>query len=86
MLISMTDFFALCGGDSREVGQSEVEVVKAMAVYMGVPAGAIIPVVVNYTYGLLFCGWATFIPLVSALEKSTAAMHEWVGIIWYSLR
>lgn len=50
------------------------------------PEDAIIPVPVNYIYGPLYCGWQTFIPSVMALEKSTAVLHEWIGIFWYSLR
>jgi uncharacterized SAM-binding protein YcdF (DUF218 family) len=50
------------------------------------PADTIIPVPVDYTYGSLFCGPATFIPSAGALEESTAALHEWIGILWYWLR
>lgn len=136
---SDADLLVFCGGSSREEGKGEAEVMKAMAVYMGVPGDrilaetqsrntmqnaaclakllparrarriglvtsathmwraekvfrkqfpddTIIPVPVNYTCGPLLCGWKTFIPSVRALEKSTVALHEWIGILWYWVR
>jgi uncharacterized SAM-binding protein YcdF (DUF218 family) len=133
------DLIAFCGGRPRENSESEANVMKAMAVYMGVPedrilvetrshntsenvaclaellpAGkarriglvtsaahilrservfqrqfpedTIIPVPVNYIYDPMVWELKSFIPSVRALEESTAALHEWIGIIWYALR
>ena len=130
---------AFCGGRGRQEDQSEAEVMKAMAVYMGIPADriltetrsqntmenavfltdllpagqsrriglvtsathmlraervfrkqfsqdTIIPVPVNHTYDPLPCSLGIFIPSATALENSTVALHEWIGILWYSLR
>ena len=46
----------------------------------------IVPVPADYRYGPLWCGLWTFIPSASALEESTTALHEWIGLAWYSLR
>jgi len=136
---SNAGLLAFCGGPSRKDTESEAEVMKAMAVRMGVPANkilietqsrntrenaaglaellpagqrrriglvtsathmlrsekvfkkqfpndVIVPIPVNYTYAPFHCTPETFIPRATALVKSTVALHEWIGIIWYSLR
>jgi hypothetical protein len=45
-----------------------------------------VPVPVNHTYDLFVRFPDGFIPFVGALLKSTTALHEWIGIFWYSLR
>ncbi|MCU0916995.1 MAG: YdcF family protein [Planctomycetes bacterium] len=133
------ELIAFCGGRPRENSESEANVMKAMAVGMGVaegkilvetrsrttqenaacladllPAGkarriglvtsaahmlraekifrkqlpgdTIIPVPVDYIYDPMVWELKSFIPSVWALEESTVALHEWLGIIWYALR
>jgi uncharacterized SAM-binding protein YcdF (DUF218 family) len=50
------------------------------------PADTIIPVPVNYTYSHRIRYPNGLIPSVQALLDSTVALHEWIGILWYSLR
>lgn len=135
---SNAGLLAFCGGRSWKDTESEAEVMKAMAVRMGVPANkilietesrdtgenaaglaellpagqrrriglvtsathmlrsekvfkkqfpndVIVPIPVNYTYAPLHWTPGSFVPNVTALVKSTVALHEWIGIIWYSL-
>ncbi len=136
---SNAGLLAFCGGPSWKDTESEAEVMKAMAVRMGVPANkilietqsrntrenaarlaellaagqkrqiglvtsathmlrsekvfrkqfpndVIVPIPVNYTYAPFHWTPGSFIPSATALVKSTVALHEWIGIIWYSLR
>jgi uncharacterized SAM-binding protein YcdF (DUF218 family) len=50
------------------------------------PQDIIVPVPVNYTYNPMVWAPGTFIPSVTALHESTVALHEWIGILWYSLQ
>jgi len=50
------------------------------------PEDIIVPVPVNYTYSPMVWAPRSFIPSVTALHESTVALHEWIGILWYSLR
>jgi len=136
---SGADLLVFCGGDPGRQGDNESEVMKTMALHMGVPAekmlvdtqscnthqhapclaallpagsgrqiglvtsathmlraekvfrrhfadDIIVPVPADYRYGPLWRGIDTFIPSASALEESTTALHEWIGLAWYSLR
>ena len=136
---SGADLIAFCGGRPREDSESEANVMKAMAIYMGVPEDkivvetashntmenlaylaellptgktnrialvtsashmlrservfrkqfpghTIIPVPVNYLYDPMVWELKSFIPSVWALEESTVALHEWIGIAWYAVR
>ena len=46
----------------------------------------IVPIPVNYTYDPWDWTVENVIPSATALEESTVALHEWVGLLWYSLR
>jgi len=136
---SNAGLLAFCGGPTWKDAESEAELMKAMAVRMGVPANkilietesrdtrenaaglarllpakqgrriglvtsathmlrsdkvfrrqfpndVIVPIPVNYTYAPFDWTPETFVPRATALVKSTVALHEWIGIIWYSLR
>jgi uncharacterized SAM-binding protein YcdF (DUF218 family) len=50
------------------------------------PRDQIVPVPVYYTYD--FVGWSpeNLIPSSDSLEKSSIALHEWIGLAWYALR
>jgi uncharacterized SAM-binding protein YcdF (DUF218 family) len=50
------------------------------------PKDTIIPIPADYTYDPFVWAPNTFIPSAAALEESTVALHEWIGIVWYSLR
>ena len=50
------------------------------------PQGVIVPAPANYTYDPSVRFRDYIIPSAGALLKSTTALHEWIGILWYSLR
>ncbi|MFC1795267.1 YdcF family protein [Planctomycetota bacterium] len=136
---SNANLLGLCGGRSIGYPESDAEVMKAVAVYMGVPSEeiltetqskntmenavrlaallpegekrciglvtsaihmlraekvfrkqfseyTIVPIPTNYIYDKTVWSVKSAIPSVGALEKSTIALHEWIGILWYSLR
>lgn len=136
---SGADLIAFCGGHPRPDSESEANVMKEMAIALGVPedkilvetqsrntmenlaelagllpAGkarriglvtsaahmhrseqvcksqfpqdTIIPIPVNYLYDPMVWELKSFIPSVWALEESTVALHEWIGVVWYAVR
>jgi len=50
------------------------------------PGDTIIPIPVYYTYDPAATFLRNFVPTSGNLEKSTVALHEWIGLIWYKLR
>ena len=46
----------------------------------------IVPIPVNYIYSLPKLKPASFIPSAQALSQSTYALHEFIGILWFSIR
>jgi len=50
------------------------------------PEHVIVPIPTNYRYDQAAWSAKHAIPSVRAIEQSTVALHEWVGILWYSLR
>lgn len=50
------------------------------------PEGAIVPIPVNYVYSPLRYNVKSFIPSAGAFSNSTNVIHEWIGILWYSIR
>ena len=136
---SGADLIAFCGGHPRPDSQSEANVMKKMAMALGIPenkilaetqshntmenlahlaellpAGnarriglvtsaahmhrsekvcksqfpqdTIILIPVNYLYDPMVWELKSFIPSVWALEESTVALHEWIGVVWYAVR
>jgi len=136
---SHAGLLAFCGGPPRNGAESEAQIMKGMAVHLGVPeerilaettshttfenathlagllpAGqgrriglvtsavhmrrshriltgqfphdTIVPIPVYYTYDPT--GWSqdSLVPSAGNLEQSTMALHEWIGLLWYSLR
>jgi len=130
---------AFCGGAIGEGAESEAEIMKAMAMQLGVPedriltettsantmqnvtrlaellpAGSgrriglvtsathmlrsartftsqfpddtIVPVPVHHQYDPSPWRIRDLRPSVTALERSTAAIHEWIGLLWYAIR
>jgi uncharacterized SAM-binding protein YcdF (DUF218 family) len=49
------------------------------------PEDAIVPIPVNYIYSPFKYRVDNFIPSTEAMSKSYYALHEWIGIIWYSM-
>ena len=133
------EILAFCGGETRPGKECEAEIMKAIALQMGVPedkilmerestntmenatglaeilpgsAGRRIGLVTSATHMLR--SWRTFrgqfpndtivpipvyhrydpdpwrlqglAPSAAALEKSATALHEWIGLLWYSIR
>jgi len=50
------------------------------------PGDTIIPIPVYYTCKPGKFSIRDFVPSSGNLEKSTVALHEWIGILWYKLR
>ncbi|HEC03775.1 MAG TPA: YdcF family protein [Phycisphaerales bacterium] len=50
------------------------------------PEDTIVPVPVNYLYKPPRRHVKSIIPSVKALSESTCAVHEWIGLVWYSIR
>lgn len=49
------------------------------------PQDVVVPVLANYTYDPFVCFRDYIIPSAGALRKSTTALQEWIGLLWYSL-
>jgi uncharacterized SAM-binding protein YcdF (DUF218 family) len=136
---SHAPLLAFCGGPPRPGAQSEAQLMKSMALHLGVPeekivaeirshntfenlaylapllpAGrnrqiglvtsathmrrshevavrqfpddTIVPIPVHFTYDPT--GWSqeSIVPSARHLERSTVALHEWIGLLWYRLR
>ncbi|MBW7989780.1 MAG: YdcF family protein [Planctomycetes bacterium] len=50
------------------------------------PNDTIVPIPVNYIYSPDWDDPEGFVPSTSALSKSNYAIHEWIGIVYYSIR
>jgi len=50
------------------------------------PDHTIVPVPTNYLYDKTVWSVNQAIPSAGAFEQSTIAIHEWIGILWYSIR
>jgi uncharacterized SAM-binding protein YcdF (DUF218 family) len=50
------------------------------------PHDTIVPIPAYYAYEPT--GWSvrSFLPSAGNIERSTMALHEWIGLVWYSLR
>ena len=130
---------AFCGGEIREGKEREADIMKAMAMQLGVsedriltetnsrntmenasrlveqlagqsgrriglvttathmfrsartfrrqfPADTVVPIPVHHRYDPDPWRIKGLRPSVTALEESTAAIHEWIGLIWYAIR
>jgi len=76
-------------GTGRKIGlvTSATHMLRSQRVFRRqFPGDVIVAVPVNYTYDPMVWAPGTFIPSVTALQESTIALHEWFGILWYSLR
>ncbi|MHC4489373.1 MAG: YdcF family protein [Planctomycetota bacterium] len=50
------------------------------------PDDTIVPIPVNYIYSPYWYYSEGFVPSTSTLLKSNYAIHEWIGIVYYSIR
>ena len=50
------------------------------------PEDTIVPVPVGYRYKSQQSYFKTLIPNARALQTSTEAVHEWIGMLWYMIR
>jgi uncharacterized SAM-binding protein YcdF (DUF218 family) len=50
------------------------------------PDDTIVPIPVNYLYIPPECKITSIIPSAGELVTSTAAVHEWIGMVWYPIR
>lgn len=46
----------------------------------------IVPIPVGHIYSLRRYNLKSLIPSAGTLSTSSSALHEWIGIIWYSMR
>jgi len=49
------------------------------------PGDTIVPLPVYDAYGSA-TGWKHLVPTIGALDQSSKVVHEWVGLLWHSLR
>jgi len=136
---SGADAIAFCGGPPRSGAESEAEVMRAMALTLGVPEDrmvieatsrntmqnamnlaallpkaegrriglvtsathmmrskavfervfpqdSIVPIPVYFTYYPATRVQEKLTPMAIHLERTTVALHEWIGILWYAVR
>ena len=50
------------------------------------PNGTVVPIPVHHQYDADPWRIKNLRPSVKALEESTAAIHEWIGLLWYAVR
>jgi uncharacterized SAM-binding protein YcdF (DUF218 family) len=50
------------------------------------PDDIIVPIPVNYVYSPYWYDAEDFVPSVGTLSKSNAAIHEWIGLVYYLIR
>ena len=76
-------------GEGRRIGlvTSATHMLRAKWVFETVfPRDEIVPLPVYSKYNPADRIWTRFIPRVGHLDKSTMALHEWLGILWYAVR
>ncbi|MEN6427654.1 MAG: YdcF family protein [Phycisphaerales bacterium] len=76
-------------GEGRRIGvvTSAMHMMRSKRVFEQVfPQDTIVPLPVHFMYDP--APWITpkITPKVSHFEKSTMALHEWIGILWYAVR
>jgi uncharacterized SAM-binding protein YcdF (DUF218 family) len=79
----------LPAGEGRRIGlvTSATHMLRSKRVFERVfPHDTIVPMPVYFTYDPSGRTSAAITPTVGNLERSTIALHEWIGILWYALR
>jgi uncharacterized SAM-binding protein YcdF (DUF218 family) len=75
-------------GENRRIGlvTSAVHLSRAERAFRTCfPRDVIVPVPANYLR-ISEGGVKTIIPSAAHFERSTRALHEWIGILWYAVR
>jgi uncharacterized SAM-binding protein YcdF (DUF218 family) len=79
----------LPAGQGRRIGlvTSAIHMLRSHGVVARqFPQDTIVPIPVSYAYDPLDWRIKSFVPSAGNLEQSTIALHEWIGLPWYSLR
>ncbi len=79
----------LPAGQNRRIGlvTSAVHMRRAYSVFCRqFPHEIVVPIPVQATYDP--CGWdyRSLLPNANNMDRSTMALHEWIGLVWYKLR
>lgn len=75
--------------EGRRIGlvTSAIHMRRSLKVFAGqFPHDRIVPIPVYCTYDPIGWSQGSFVPSAGNLELSTIALHEWIGLLWYSLR
>lgn len=76
-------------GEGRRIGvvTSAMHMVRSKRVFEQVfPRDTIVPLPVHFLYNPAPWIAPKITPRVGHLDKSTTALHEWIGILWYAVR
>jgi uncharacterized SAM-binding protein YcdF (DUF218 family) len=76
-------------GEGRRIGvvTSATHMMRSVWVFERVfPRDTIVPMPVYFTYDPSRSFQGRIRPSVGNLEKTTVALHEWIGVLWYALR
>lgn len=76
-------------GEGRHIGlvTSATHMLRSKWVFERIfPRDTIVPMPVHFTYDPAGRTTEKITPMVGHLEKSTIALHEWLGILWYAVR
>lgn len=79
----------LPGGEGRRIGvvTSATHMMRSVQVFEGVfPRDTIVPLPVYFTYDPAPWSLEKITPRVGHLDRTTIALHEWIGIFWYAIR
>lgn len=79
----------LATGQGHRIGlvTSATHMLRAEKVFkQQFPQDTIVPIPVNYLCGPVIPESNTFVPSASDLKDSAVALHEWIGLLWHSLR
>lgn len=79
----------LPGQSPRRIGvvTTAVHTLRSVRVFESqFPDDVVVPVPVNYRYDPHPWWLENLKPRVSSLDESVAAIHEWIGLLWYAVR
>jgi uncharacterized SAM-binding protein YcdF (DUF218 family) len=79
----------LPAGQGRRIGlvTTAIHMRRSCGVFQNqFPGDTIIPIPVYYTYDPAGSFLGNFVPSSGNLEKSSVALHEWIGLVWYKVR
>lgn len=75
--------------EGRRIGlvTSATHMMRSKGVFEQVfPQDTIVPIPVNFTYYPSAGITETLTPMATHLERTTTALHEWIGVLWYAIR